>query len=159
MSEKESGITEWGMTESGITESVITELGITGKQELDKMGKSGIMLSEQKENSFNDPRRLNMLNVSENYMVVISYPYQGTGGITYKHLIYGHYPKTNISYQRTYKYLIYGLFPNQSTQVQPIDCHFTKFIISYQGAPGTSKMPITWSFPQNLHQEPGVATQ
>ena len=65
------------------------------------MGKPGIMLSEQEENSLKDPRPLNMLNDSENYMGVISYPYQGTGGITYKHLIYGHYPKTNISYQST----------------------------------------------------------
>ena len=49
------------------------------------MGKPGIMLSEQEENSLKDPRPLNMLNDSENYMGVISYPYQGTGGITYKH--------------------------------------------------------------------------
>ena len=65
------------------------------------MGKSGIMLSEQEENSLKDLRPLNMLNDLENFLVFISYPYQGTGGITYKHLIYGHYPKTNISYQST----------------------------------------------------------
>ena len=37
------------------------------------MGKPGIMLSEQEENSPKDPRQFNMLNDSENYMVVISY--------------------------------------------------------------------------------------
>ena len=37
------------------------------------MGESGIVFSEQEENSLKDPRLLNMLNDSENYMVVISY--------------------------------------------------------------------------------------
>ena len=49
-------------------------------------------------------------------------------GTFYKYLIYGHFPKINITYQRTpgttYKHLIYG--------------HFPKITITYQGTPGTT---------------------